>query len=211
MIPHYISEDMLSMLSASSTVSSLDQGQQMFSDRGTNRFGEILVSPNAKSVLWFTSDGDVQIQKVKNDSEFITLDQNLTVNGLNVVLVPPDKRFLVWSLFDKIPSAKKDLKVEAAANLFSVLNVNGDGITLNTSLGKSAKIAEWPSGTELVKIQITDEGDLQAVRSGKIIYSLLGKKEEDKKTDQVSPTGFNIQSLLLPGIALAALIYLKKS
>lgn len=207
MIPHYISEDIFPFLSATSSVTTLDQGSSLFSDRGTNRFGEIIISPNAKSALWFNSDGDLQIYKVKNPDEFITADPNINVTGFNVVLVPPDKRFLVWSLFERIPQAKQDLKVNAAAGTFSTLTVQNNGLEINTSTGKKAKIAEWIAGTDLTKIQITDDGNVQAVRNNKVIFSLL---PTEQPKDQPAGSGLNITSLLLPGLALAALIYLKK-
>ena len=211
MVPHYISADdnFLSMLSASSTVSSLDQGGQLFSDRGAGRFGEVIVSPNAKSALWFTSDGDLQVWKVKNEADFIVNDAAATIGNFSSVLTSPDKRFLVYSLFEKVPQAKADLLVNGGQGTFSVLTVYGDRMELNTNTGKKAKIAEWGSGSELTKVEVTDAGNFQAVRGGKILWSVLPPAGQQPATGGTM-AGFNLQSLLLPGLAVAAFLFLRK-
>lgn len=208
MIPHYISEDMLGLLSANSTFSKLVMDVPLYSDRGNARLGEIITSPNAKAALWFTSTGDLQVWSVINPADFITNDPNAAVNGPSVVLTPPDKRYLLYSLFDSVPQAKTDLYQNTNLGEFSNLFVKPNGVEIRTSKGKVAKIFEWAPGLGFVELLVGDDGNLTVTRGGKPIWNLFSVIQPQTGSDSVG--GFNLGSLLIPGIALAALLYLKK-
>lgn len=201
---------MLSMLSASSTLSTLDMDQPLFSDRGVNRFGQMIISPNAKAALWFTVTGDLQIHAVINPADFIVNDPDTVVKGYDAVLCDPSKRYLVYSLFNSNDAAKKDLGVNFNLNQFSQLFLRSTGIEIETSLGKKGRIFEWAPGIGFIQLKVEDDGNLTVTRGGKPIWNLFAVIQPPAGSNGDSAKGFNLGSLLIPGIALAALLYLKK-
>ena len=189
MIPHYISEDMLSMLSAASNV--ITAGTSLFSDRGLNRYGEWIFSPNKKAVLWMNAGGYLMIYGVNDPTKVITDGPGL---------VPPDQRYLIWDY----GTATGDKQFEGT-NSVTQFTVGQDGLTLSNFAGKSKKFVDIPPGPGVVELSLQDDGNLILTKGGAPVWQLF-QQQQPPKTG-----GFNIQGLLLPAaIGLGLLFFLKK-
>jgi len=199
MIPHYISENMLALL-ASSGKSSLESGEILYSDRPqANALGQFLVSPNRKAVLWMSPSGNLTIMIVKNASDFIVDETG--------AFTDPGLRYESYNLFNNFPDAKPLVSV-GPTNNYTMFQVSQNSIALVGANGKTAELVKIPAGPGMVKLEITDDGNLIAYQGQKSIWNLFSQKQQTDGTGTVG--GFNLQSLLIPGLALAALLYLRK-
>jgi hypothetical protein len=195
MIPHYVSQDMLAMLSAGP--GEIASGTVLYSDRGLNRYGEWVFSPNKKAVLWMQSDGQLVIYGVTDPSQTIIEGEGL---------VAPDKRYAIWNY----ATATKDTQFTHAPGTqgpVTFLQVNQDGLTLKNFDGKQVNFVPAPSGPGVVALQLMDDGNLVLTKGGTPIWSLFTAKQPPP----AAGSGFDIKSLLLPAAAgIGLLLFLKK-
>jgi hypothetical protein len=201
MVPHYISQDMLAMLAARNE-SFLESGQILYSDRPQgNTLGEFLVSKNRKAVLWMSNSGNLTIMMVKNPADFI-VDESGNFTDSNL-------RYESYNLFNAYPEAK-NLVATGPGNGYTTLQVTQSSIALVGANGKTVELVKVTPGPGLVKLEITDEGNLIAYQGTQIIWNLFAQNQQGANGQGAATGGFNLQSLLIPGLAVAALLFLRK-
>lgn len=180
------------MLSAAPNV--IPAGTTLFSDRGLNRYGEWVFSPNKKAVLWMQSDGQLVVYGVIDPTKTIVEGQGL---------VPPNQRYEIWN-YAKATGDTQFTHAPGTSGPVTQFTVGQDGLTLSNFAGKSKKFVELPAGPGVVELAVQDDGNLILTKGGVPIWNLLAPAQPPK-------TGFNIQSLLLPAaIGLGVLFFLKK-
>jgi len=195
MIPHYVSQDMLAMLSAGP--GEIAAGTTLYSDRGLNRYGEWVFSPNKKAVLWMQSDGQLVIYGVTDPTQTIVEGDGL---------VPPDKRYIIWE-YKKGANDDQFTHAPGTQGPVTQFTVNQDGLTLSNFAGKKANFVPAPAGPGVVALQLMDDGNLVLTKGGTPIWSLFTAN----KPPPAAGSGFDIKSLLLPAAAgIGLLLFLKK-
>ncbi len=201
MVPHYISQDLLAFLSAAGP-SALESGQILYSDRPqANTLGQFLISPNRKAVLWMSPSGNLTIMMVKNPADFIVDETG--------AFTDPSLRYESYNLFNSFPEAKT-LVATGPLNAYTFLQVSQNSIALIAANGKTVELVKVTPGPGLVKLEITDEGNLIAYQGTKIIWNLFAQNQQGANDQGGATGGFNLQSLLIPGLAVAALLFLRK-
>jgi hypothetical protein len=201
MVPHYISQDMLAFLSAAGP-SALESGQILYSDRAqANTTGQFLTSPNRKAVLWMSPSGNLTIMMVKNPADFIVDETGAFTDG--------SLRYESYNLFNSFPEAKT-LVATGQLNAYTTLQVSQNSIGLIGANGKTVELVKVTPGPGLVKLEITDDGNLQAFQGPKPIWNLFAQNQQSGNGQGAATGGFNLQSLLIPGLAVAAFLFLRK-
>lgn len=172
-------------------------GNTLYSDRGFGRYGEWVISPNKKAVLWMQSDGQLIIYGLNDPTKEITSGDGL---------VPPELRYEIWNY----AKATKDDQFSHAPGTqgpVTQFTVNQDGLTLSNFAGKKVNFAPAPSGPGVVALQLMDDGNLVLTKGGTPIWSLFTAKQPPTGAG----SGFDIKSLLLPAAAgIGLLLFLKK-
>ena len=202
MIPHYISEDMLSLLAASGE-DVLDSGQILYSDRQqANVTGQFILSKNRKSFAWMSPAGNLVIYSVKNPADDIAdASGNLT---------DPNLRYESFNLWQRFPDAKSATEVVPGKNAYTMLQVTQSEVAVVAANGKKAILASIPAGAGLVQLKILDDGNLTITQNNKPIWNLFTSSPAQGGPGAGMPGGLNLGSLLVPALGLALLLYLKK-